>query len=169
MADFLTTKVTLGGKLSKLKTVLNSRHPVYQRIVDKWTKLLASFLRRRFTRASRGDGTWPPLAPSTIARRRKRSKAILRDTGLLFSQFSPEIVQAGKAILKGKSIMQAQVSFGGQGKYPDGTSVIDVMSFHQRGGGHLPKRELIVGPDAATRGQMAEVARKEMLKEINGK
>lgn len=115
-------------------------------------------------RASRGDGTWKPLAESTIKARRKGKKskkgagskqpAILRDTGLMFSQLHPQI--EAPTVLKASAVkFEAVVGFGGTAKYPGGLTTSDVMGFHQTGGGNLPQRKILVDADVKTKQQMA--------------
>lgn len=133
------------------------------KIVEAWNRIYSAFIRKRFVRASRGDGTWQPLAPSTIARRRKGSSVILRDTGLLFSQLSPGFQKMGPVVKQGQTKFVANVSFGGQGKYPDGATVTDVMSFHQTGGGNLPQRKILVDADEPTRKQMRDAAKRIII------
>ena len=58
-------------------------------VMNQWIKRTEAFTRRRFAKLSKGGGgEWAPLAPSTIAGRRKGkgsgSPNILRDTGTLF-------------------------------------------------------------------------------------
>lgn len=122
---------------------------------NTWSRIYAAFIRTRFIKFSRGGGNWRRLAASTIAARRRGKRrgpiAILRDTGLLFASLNPSV------ILIRESPLKLSVIFGGSRKYPDGTSVTDVMIFHNFGGGHVPKRQILVGPDAATEREMRRV------------
>lgn len=137
-----------------------------------------SFIQERFDSASKGDGTWKPLAASTIARRRaakiakiaglrgaakaaheKRQArlkdtgggaAILRDTGMLFQALSPTFSGAPGAIEE--DIPNGiRVGFGGPSAHK-GTSatVADIATFHDEGGsgGRPPQRKIIVPPTA---------------------
>jgi hypothetical protein len=45
-------------------------HPAVDQMHRQWGKRYETFARRRFDRLSRGGGEWPPLAASTLARRR---------------------------------------------------------------------------------------------------
>ncbi len=112
----------------------------------QWAVRYRAFVQDRFDRASKGDGTWPPLSQATIAGRRKGSSTILRDTGTLFAALSPmwaappgsinELIDGG-----------VRVGFGGSASHPDGLATIaEIASYHQVGGGRLPKREIIVPP-----------------------
>jgi hypothetical protein len=115
----------------------------------QWAVRYRAFAQDRFDRASKGDGTWPPLSQATVARRRKGSSTILRDTGTLFAALAPtwtappgsinEFIDGG-----------VRVGFGGSASHPEGFATIaQIASYHQVGGGKLPKREIIVQPTSA--------------------
>lgn len=108
-----------------------------------------SFVQERYSRLSRGGGEWPDLAASTKKARRKATTfSILIDTGLLFAAINPVLGVGGIEETRGSAV---RLGFGGPGKYPSGNATIaDIASFHQAGGGRLPKREIIVTPDTAT-------------------
>lgn len=135
--------------------MVQKREGAIGRAFVQWSRIYGAFIRARFVKFSRGGGNWKRLAPSTLKARRKGrgrgSAAILRDTGLLFAALNPEVMQL-------KQTTSGLVStFGGSGKYPNGTTVADVMSFHQTGGPNLPKRLILVGPDDKTQRLMREV------------
>jgi len=46
--------------------------PAFTRMFNKWIARYQSFTRERYQAASRGDGTWPPLAQSTLLARAYR-------------------------------------------------------------------------------------------------
>jgi len=115
-------------------------------VFKQWAVRYRSFAQDRFDRASKGDGTWERLSPVTIARRRKGSSTILRDTGTLFAALAPtwsappgsinELIDGG-----------VRVGFGGSASHPEGFATIaQIASYHQVGGGRLPRREIIVQP-----------------------
>jgi hypothetical protein len=115
----------------------------------QWAVRYRAFAQDRFDRASKGDGTWPPLSARTIAGRRKGSSTILRDTGTLFAALAPtwsapqgsinELIDGG-----------VRVGFGGGSSHPSGFATIaEIASYHQVGGGRLPKREIIVQPTSS--------------------
>jgi hypothetical protein len=54
----------------------NGKGPIRDAL-KQWAHRYRAFAQERFDRASKGDGTWPPLAASTVRRRRgfKQSKA----------------------------------------------------------------------------------------------
>ena len=158
-----------------------------------WSKIYAAFIRRRFSRASRGGEGWPALALSTIERRRKGKKqskkasslardtrnggqlvsagglyAILQDSGRLYRQLAPGI-EVLSPTTAANAKFEATVTFGGTSYYPGGdrVSVADIMGFHQKGGGHVPKREILVQPDDRT-GKAMESAAKRIIKSIDG-
>lgn len=149
--------------LKRFQRELSSRSSKMRRIRDTWTRMYAAEMRRRYKIYSRGGGNWRRLAPSTLAARRnrnKRSAAILIDTGLMFSAFSPSFVsfRAGDS-----GPMSVVISFGGKKRYRSGDAVTTIMSYHNRGGGSLPKRQLLIQPPPHLRKQMAEAAKKILL------
>ena len=110
---------------------------VRRRILKIWAERMRAFWDRRFVRASRGDGTWAPLKPATVHRRRKgRSinpkkseqvsiakhfdKArILIDTGLLRGALNPKQVSPGafeKVSVVGKNATLT-LGFGGEAQH----------------------------------------------------
>ena len=137
-------------------------------MLKAWGVRYLTFTRRRYSKFSRGGGDWKSLAESTKKARRggKRRKtrsarartkttsrgtgkkfAILRDTGILLRALT--IGASGNLF---KRISDGiQVGFGGPAKHPGGKATIaDIAAFHNTGGGNLPKREILVKPDART-------------------
>lgn len=81
--------------------------------------------------------------------------AILRDTGALFAALQPTLDTSTAAI---EEIVQRgiRVGYGGPHRHPKGKATIaDIAAFHDTGAGRLPKRQIIVDPDAATQRGMA--------------
>jgi hypothetical protein len=120
-------------------------------------------MRRRFASASHGDGTWPDLAPSTKLKRLrdaglryKREKGVTRldrlrfaagvplpilyVTGNLYSSLVPG--EAGNVF----DVLSDRIRAG---------SAVPYARYHQQGGGRLPRRSILVDPDAALLGQMS--------------
>lgn len=139
--------------------------------LKQWAARYRAFLQRRYVRASRGGGIWPPLKHPE--RRRGSGKrvgkqvdtaagtqkliraAVLRDTGTLFNVVSPSFTGAPGQLQK-KIPFGVRVGYGGPSRHPKArATVADIASFHQVGAGVLPKREIIVPPDTATLQQMA--------------
>jgi hypothetical protein len=135
----------------------------------QWGAVYRGFVKERFHRFSRGSGDWPPLKPSTIARRRKGTGvgtvAILIDTGTLFAGLDPSLKTEKGAIQK--DIRNGiRVGYGGSARHEKGGGTIAaIASYHQAGGGRLPKREIIVKPDSATIAKMAKLMRDAIEKE----
>lgn len=153
-------------RFQKWYQALKARGTHVPKAMITWRNMYASYIRRRFVKASRGDGTWPPLAPSTIARRRKNSSVILRDTGLLFAHVSPEFMPVTQFTLTGTKFTAA-VDFIAEQQYPEaGVTVRDVLGFHQKGGGNLPQRKILVPPDAQTHNKMCAVMKKAIIKDV---
>lgn len=120
-----------------------------------WKKVGAiyrSFAMERFSKLSRGGGSWPPLAPSTIARRRKKSSSILYDKGLLIAALAPSL-NPGAGAYEQITPKGVRVGYGGPMKYEDSGQVTlaDIASFHQSGNDKLPQRKIIVEPDQRTK------------------
>jgi len=117
-----------------------------------------------------GGGEWAPLKESTIKRRRKGkgtgSPAILRDTGALFASLQPGV---SGGLMKSSPLRPSGVKIflGGAERYSDGTTLEDVATFHHEGKGHLPAREILVQPDAATIKKMGDVAKKIVTAHLN--
>ena len=163
----LTVTVKFGPRPTKLLKALDGQTLASTNAAVGMIRVFVAFLRKRYAKLSRGGGEWPPLKPATIARRRNKSDAILRDTGLMFAQFSPELQKFTN--LRGKKPFSAVLRFGSTAYYPDGASVAEIMSYQHHGSGHLPVRRLVVPPDAATKRQMAEVVKREIKKYVGPK
>lgn len=190
MDEPFDVKIRVGGKLAKLQAIASGKKPeVLQRIMTQWMRIFTSFIQRRFNTFSRGGGDWPALALSTVAQRRKgkgradrsslardtkdRGKlvpaggtyTILRDSSLLFKNL---VLGELTPIVKGQNVFRASASFGGPTRYPKGdVTVTDVMTFHQRGGTHLPQRKIIVDPDDRTLELAATAGKRILVEELN--
>jgi hypothetical protein len=166
-------EVTVQLDLRKLKKFRNeldkgSSSPHILRVLKQWAARYRGFVQRRFDKFSKGGGNWPPLAESTKRGRRKGTNkkakvdfAILRDTGTLFAALNPSFSNAPGAIEKPTSF-GVIVGYGGPGRYASGgrATVADIASFHNAGVGRLPKRQIIVPPDAATtQGMISDMER----------
>lgn len=154
------------------------------------------FVRTRFVRASRGDGTWPGLALSTkIARLRRQYGGRILSTRLTTAErakltksqrarvgrFASVLKATGKATRAGQLAELARTTrfailrdtntlFGSLTEGQAGNEVnysrdgVTISSNVRYGGFHQdppipgrpPRREIIVQPDDATEGQMAE-------------
>lgn len=118
-------------------------------------EIMLNHLRDRYIKRSRGG--WPPLAPSTIARRRKGDgrkvtrggrpirraagpAAILIDTGTLLAGLNDQRVQ-GKTVTVG--YLRAS-------RHPTGPTLQQLARWHAAGAGRLPIRRIIVPPDRRT-------------------
>jgi len=95
------------------------------------------------------------------------SFSILRDYGILYAVLDPVFASAPGAL---EQVINGgiRVGFGGPAKHPGGKKTIaQIAGFHQRGGGRLPKRTIIVPPDDATLKGMQrdmQLALKEIVK-----
>lgn len=151
-------------------------------VFKQWAARYRGFAQERFDTYSKGGGNWAPLALSTIEGRRKGKRkntirsslardtahggrlvsaggsfSILRDTGLLYAALTPEFRglpgQLQEAIKGGVT-----VGFGGPGRHKGSTkaTLAEIASYHQEGGGRLPKREIIVAPSEEIQQKMVD-------------
>lgn len=114
------------------------------------------FTRERYIEQSRGGGDWPPLAPSTIASRRKgRNTQGAEAAETSAAIFQAQGVPAGEAsILIDTATLLGSLG-SGQARtesVPAGVrvgTVVEYAKYHQFGDG-VPKREIMVDPDMFT-------------------
>lgn len=79
-----------------------------------------------------------------------RQVAILRDTGSLFNALAPSISPPVGSV-NNRIAGGIEVGYGGNAQHgADGVTIAELAFWHQTGAGHLPVREIIVEPDAAT-------------------
>jgi hypothetical protein len=123
-----------------------------QRALSKLKKSGASASRLKKARASLEKATRVANTRRSSAARDKGRLvnaggvvSILRDTGTLFNALDPQFTGKPGA-LEHHMPFGVEVGYGGPGRYPDGATVADIASFHQEGGGRLPKREIVVAP-----------------------
>lgn len=140
-----------------------------------------AFVRRRFLSASRGDGTWQPLAQSTKLARLRKTKAgqaKLNRTKKLIAKSSSgvrptnaralgtlELAGSSFEILRDTNILYGSLSVGAPGNVQEfldhglkmGTNVF-YGRFHQDPSkpGHPPQRLIVVDPDLPTELRMRQ-------------
>ena len=161
--------------------------------IRQWAAIYRSFIQLRFRRFSRGGGDWPPLKLSTVRSRRKgkrRSRSrksslamddsgnlvdagigvsILQDTGVLFDALAPEFIGA-PGQYQDNIPYGIRVGFGGPASHPGSSvTIADIASYHQTGAGRLPKREILVEPDAPRLHLMARLMVDAMKKMTHGR
>jgi len=155
----LTPLKKFGDRFQKELSGTASTGPIVA-MKKQWAMRYRSFAQLRFDKASKGDGTWPPLKPSTIAGRRGGSSTILRDTGTLFAALNPVFLSQAGALQKNIPY-GIRVGFGGPASHPSGNvSVADIASFHHFGKGVLPTRSIIVKPPQSIVNKMVDDARR---------
>lgn len=156
----LTFNIDLSG-IARLRRKLTENPHAMAEIRGAWALIYRAFLRNRFAKASRNDGTWPPLAPSTIRQRRGHSDQILRDTGKLFASFQPTLGTGG-ALQTIDKPLGIEVVLGG-------SPMATLAMWHQQGdpARNRPPRELLVAPDESAKQKMAKVAREILIKAAN--
>ena len=134
----------------------------------QWGVVYRSYTQRRYSKQSRGQGSWPKLAPSTVRRRRKGSNVILRDLGLLFAVVNPTFPGPGSIAerVNGRTV---RLGYGGGDRHGTSTvTIAQIAEFHQNGGGNLPQREIIVPPDNPTTKQLSDIAAVNYDDHLNG-
>lgn len=119
----------------------------YRTVFTQWGVRYLTWTQRRYRKNAAGGGQWPALKPATIARRRGEGKGvrILIDTKTLLGALTPgRPGNLFKFITGG-----VRVGFGGPSRHPGGKATIrDIAVFHQKGKGHLPKRQILHEPDS---------------------
>lgn len=145
----ITGKVKLRIKgLSRFAAVLSSGDNKHLRdAYTKWAVRYRSFVQEEFVKNSRGGGLWPALKPATIARRRKNSAVILRDTNTLFAALNP-VFSGTPGQFQQPLKHGIEVGFGGPSGHPDAPlTVAQLAAVHNTGarikGGRIPKRKII--------------------------
>lgn len=145
------------------------------------------FIRARFVRASRGDGTWPPLAYSTRLRKLRRGlrnsptlRAAVRATGsgqvTRAQQVQQYLAEGPFPILRETGLLFNSLTEGAPGSVVnyefDGVRVgtaVRYADFHQDPTvpGRPPKREIFVQPDAATEAAITNDLANGLLKVLD--
>ena len=138
----------------------------------QWGVIYRAAMQERFVKFSMGGGNWRRLKASTIRRRRQgignsrfaSVASILRDTGTLLAALNPVLSTGSKEEFTKFGIT---VGFGGTSKHPGskGKTIKQIAEIHQSGLGRVPKREIIVKPDAATVSVMAAVMERAVASE----
>jgi hypothetical protein len=137
----------------------NSSHTRIKEMYKNWAAIYRGFIHGRFVNYSGGGGDWAPLRPRTV--KRKGHALILQETRTLINAVDPSMHNAPGSYsrLEGKQFV---VGYGGNVIHPTTRSggrsftIEEIAAFHQNGGGNLPKRRIIVGPDKATVGLVTE-------------
>lgn len=127
---------------------------VIGKVIDRWRVIYGKYIFDRFNKYARGGGDWPPLAESTVKRKRRNKNLILVHTGALRIGLFP-------ARLSLHGLRQDNGKFTVTATYVNNRT--DVMEFHQEGEGGLPKREIVVEPDARTKREMSVEGKKILL------
>ncbi len=131
----------------------NSTGPI-RVALKQWAHRYRTFAQRRFLQYSRGGGDWPPLK-NKRKRGAKENAAILYDTGTMFRALDPGGSSPGAYTQE--IHFGVRVGYGGPHRHGQGgASIADIALYHDRGMGRLPKRQIIVPPDATTLSFMAQ-------------
>lgn len=149
----------------KLRDALASKSGAVGEAYAECIRLYRVYLWERFNKYSRGGGNWKGLRPGTL--RAKLAKGFPRDilvrTRILQSVMKP--TASARIIKTGKGI---RLIFGGGKRYPNGTSVAVVMDAHDKGGGNLPKRQILVKPTGQVLRNMAIIQERGMQRTLDG-
>lgn len=95
-------------------------------------------MRARFASAAAGDGTWAPLAKSTL-KRKKRNRGILIDKGTLQAQLTPG--NSHNVIRVTSAGLQCAIT-------------LPVAKYHQQGTRRMPQRKVLDAPRPAAKARM---------------
>jgi hypothetical protein len=140
-----------------------------------WWKRYRVFTLRRFDAFSRGNGTWKPLALSTIRARRKGKKttgqtkarrkgrtvmvagrySILVDNGQLKASLGSENLLLNRRV--GNAV---DFGFGAAPHRASGLTMGQLATVHHFGTKHIPARPILVKPDGQTIQQMSNDGRR---------
>lgn len=133
---------------------------IYATLLD-CSEIYRQFIFERFLKYAKGGGNWKRLSASYLRWKRRHGKdtrILVRDKILL------EALRPKRAsIIKSSDGLRMQFARGKS--YPKGTPVAVVLQAHNEGGGRLPKREVLVPPDAAT-GKKIEKRAEEGLRRV---
>ena len=153
----------------------------FRAVFKQWAARYSAYTRRRFNRLSRGGGgEWKPLAPSTVARRRKGRKSS-RTASRSRGRRAGTTTLGGAQILTDTGTLKRALTIGAQGnlvkfikggvrygfndaRHPNAkrATLAQIAGFHNTGGrrGRPPRRVILAEPDATTRlGMMRDLQR----------
>lgn len=124
-------------------------------LFNKWAADYRTFLKARYEKFSKGGGNWRRLRPETIRRKRRRGgkRFILRDTDVLYRALNRRFTPAAGAFQR-RVGFGVEVGFSDTFRHPhsrSGVTVGAIASYHNAGGGRLPRRQIMVLPDQRTK------------------
>lgn len=137
-----------------------------RKALKQWAYRYRAFSRRRYLKESKGGGAWPKLKKGTINRRRKKSTAILIDTGVMLGGFDP-VFSSKPGQVEETIPFGIRVGVGGSGSHPGGITLGELYRIHHFGEGVVPARTLIVRPDQSTINSMREDMRRALKEASN--
>jgi hypothetical protein len=152
------------------------------RAVSECKKVYRDFIATRYDRMSKPGSRWKKLAKSTLEARKRRgnnSRDKLKDMGELRSNIKSLIQITDRKTQDG---CQLAIGFGGSSKKHskwiriDGryrkakgdVSMLDIAQWHDSGTERMPRRQILVRPDASTCHQMAEIVIDILRDDMNG-
>ena len=182
------------GKLERQLSV-DSKH-IMKNILILWGRAMRAYLDRRFDEQSKGGKDWPPLAESTIKRRRtpkpKKRKgeqleieshfekvSILMDTGQLRAALNPQRKSKGsyEQIVLSSHMGSIEVGIGGADEHKPKQkrfkktsrpiTIAELAVIHHYGlAKGVPARPIVVPPDEDTKKKLDMILEKEVQKRV---
>lgn len=148
----------------RVKRAIRTGEGPVRTLLDDWERLYRAFILGRFDRFSVGGGSWPRLRPATARRKRKN-----RDKILVHTRFMRLKLQTGvKMLRRGRDAVR--FGFDMKATHPDaGMATEELATIHDQGLGGVPRRRILVQPDAATLGEMRKAASRRLADGMNGR
>lgn len=162
MAGSVRVIINLNGRVQRLVEAVEGKPEALSGIFKAMDRIYRAFIRLRWRRASKDDGTWATLSPSTI--KRKGHDLILIDSKLAYESVNPEFEEVFSILPNKRTQYKAEVTFGSAAFYPSGVSVNQVMSWHQEGTDRMPARPVLVSPDTTTKRNMERKCKELIVK-----
>lgn len=157
-----TVAVRLRGLTALRKELISPRGPV-RRALQSWELAYRAFVLKRFDRFSRGGGDWRDIKEETKAR--KRSSAILVDRRYLRLGLQSGIGRISEIQRTGSVTLNMGFTRSSKHK-TSGLTIAALATIHDRGLGVVPRRRILVPPDAQTRQRMAESLKRGALETL---
>ena len=155
-----TLKVDLKRHKTLQGAIATGTGPVKETL-ESFERLYRAFVLRRFDRFSRGGGNWKPN--SDAVKRAKRSSAILVDSRVM--RLGLNVGVRATRITKNS----VTFSFTNRARHPSASlTIAQLATVHDQGNG-VPKRQILVKPDAETTKRLLDMAKKKYLRWLNAR
>lgn len=138
-----------------------------KKAMERWIPIYRLFVFERFLRFSRGGGNWKRLRRSYVREKQRNgySTGILTRTNILKQELRPKGGARGVLVVRHPN--KLTVVFAPRKKYPSGIAVRQVLSIHDEGQGHMPRRTVLVSPDNRVFKKMVVEAEKGFRKDLD--